>query len=101
MDNDLFVLPRSGRNPASAHLFVNHMLDPQVAWSNFASTGCQAPQVSFDPDSLVAGGVVPANLKTAIVRPEYFKVGYRILELDPANEAAWHGIWRAFKTQRP
>lgn len=101
VDNDLFVLPRSGRNPASAHLFVNHMLDPQVAWSNFASTGCQAPQVSFDPDSLVAGGVVPANLKTAIVRPEYFKVGYRILELDPANEAAWHGIWRAFKTQRP
>ena len=39
-------------------------------------------------------------LKTAIVRPEYFDVGYRILELDPANDAAWRSIWRAFKTGR-
>lgn len=100
VDNDLMVTPRSGRNPVAAHLFINHMLDPKVAESNFASVGCQSPQISFSPDSLVASGVVPATLKTAIVRPEYLDVGYRILELEPANDRAWQKIWRDFKTQR-
>jgi spermidine/putrescine transport system substrate-binding protein len=81
-------------------MFMNHMLDPRVAKANFAAVGAQSPQVSVDPDSLVAEGLIPAGLKSAIVRPEYLDVGYRILELDPANEESWQRIWRAFKTQR-
>lgn len=101
VDNDLMVTPRGGKNPVAAQLFINHMLDPQVAESNFASVGCQSPQLSIDPDALVASGFIPANLKSAIVRPEYFDVGYRMLELDPDNDDAWESVWRAFKTQRP
>lgn len=101
VDNDLMVTPRGGKNPVAAQLFINHMLDPQVAESNFASVGCQSPQVSMNPESLVADGLVPANLKSAIVRPEDLAVGYRILELDPANDEAWEKIWRVFKTQQP
>ena len=100
VDNDLFVTPRSGRNPVAAQLFINHMLDPGVARSNFASTGSLSPQVSMDPDSLVRSGLVPENLKSAIVRPEYFNTGYRILELEPANSEAWQRIWRTFKVGR-
>jgi spermidine/putrescine transport system substrate-binding protein len=100
VDNDLLVAPRSGKNPVLAHLFINHMLDPEVAKQNFAVTGYQPPQVSLNPDSLVADGLVPGNLKSAIVKPEYFDVGYRILELDAANDAAWHSVWRTFKTGR-
>jgi spermidine/putrescine transport system substrate-binding protein len=100
VDNDLLVTPRSGKNPVAAQLFINHMLDADVATSNFAAVGCQSPQISIDPDSLVARGIIPANLKSAIVRPEYLDVGYRILELDPANDEAWQSIWRAFKTER-
>lgn len=101
VDNDLMVTLRGGRNPVAAQLFMNHMLDPQVARANFAAVGSQAPQLSLDPDSLVADGLIPPTLKSAIVRPEYLDVGYRILELAPANEAAWQRVWRAFKTQRP
>ena len=100
VDNDLMVMPRSGRNPVAAQLFINHMLDARVAVSNFAAVGCQSPQASINPDSLVADGLIPANLTTAIVRPEYLDVGYRLLELDPANNEAWQRIWQAFKTQR-
>lgn len=100
VDNDLMVALRGGRNPVLAHLFINHMLDAEVAKTNFAAIGYQPPQISLDPDSLVGDGLVPANLKTAIVRPEYFDVGYRLLELDPANDAAWHSVWRDFKTRR-
>jgi len=100
VDNDLMVVMRGGKSPALAHLFINHMLEPEIARLNFAATGFQPPQNSLDPDSLVAGGFIPTSLATAIVRPEDFNVGYRTLELDPANDAAWHKIWRAFKTQR-
>ena len=45
----------------------------------------------------MSSGLIPANLKSAIVRLEYFDVGYRMLELEPANEDAWRRIWKAFK----
>jgi spermidine/putrescine transport system substrate-binding protein len=97
VDNDLIVLLRGGKNPVLGHLFLNHMLEPEVAKQNFQQIGYQPPQVSLNPDSLVAEGLVPENLKSAIVRPEYFDTGYRLLELDTANDAAWHNVWRAFK----
>lgn len=97
VDNDLMVSLRGGKNPVLAHLFINHMLEPEVAKQNFSAIGYQPPQVSINPDSLVADGFIPENLKNAIVRPEYFDTGYRILELDPANDTAWHNVWRAFK----
>src|SRR6185503_3974614 len=97
VDNDLIVMLRSGKNPVLAHLFVNHMLEPEVAQQNFAQIGYQPPQISINPDSLVAEGFIPENLKSAIVKPEYFDAGYRLLELDTANDAAWHNVWRAFK----
>lgn len=101
VDNDLMVLPRRGKNPVAAQLFINHMLDAEVARANFAAVGSQSPQLSIDPDSLVADGVIPPNLTSAIVRPEYFDVGYRILELTPANQDAWQHVWRTFKVGRP
>ena len=97
VDNDLMVLLRAGKNPVLAHLFINHMLATESAKQNFKQIGYQPPQVSMDPDSLVTDGFVAENIKSAIVRPEYFDVGYRMLELDPANDAAWHNVWRAFK----
>lgn len=101
VENDLMVLLRGGKNPVLAHLFINHMLDPEVARMNLAAIGYQPPQRSLNPDSLIGEGFVPENLKSAIVVPEYFDIGYRILELEPANDAAWHAVWHAFKTRVP
>jgi spermidine/putrescine transport system substrate-binding protein len=97
VDNDLMVILRGGKNPVLSHLFINHMLETESAKQNFKQIGYQPPQVSMSPDSLVADGFVAENIKTAIVRPEYYDVGYRILELEPDNDAAWHNVWRAFK----
>lgn len=97
VDNDLMVVLRGGKNPVLSHLFINHMLETESAKQNFKQIGYQPPQVSMSPDSLVTDGFVAENIKSAIVRPEYYDVGYRILELDPDNDAAWHNVWRAFK----
>ena len=96
VDNDLMVALRSGKNPVLAHLFINHMLEPEVAMQNFTAIGYQPPQNSITADSLVAEEFIPENLRTAIVRPEYFDAGYRLLELDAANQDAWQKVWQAF-----
>ena len=97
VDNDMMVVLRSGKNPVLAHLFLNHMLDPEVAMQNFTAIGYQPPQVSITADSLVAEEFIPENLRSAIVKPEFFDAGYPLLELEPANNDAWHNVWRAFK----
>ena len=96
VDNDLMVALRSGKNPVLAHLFINHMLEPEVAMQNFTAIGYQPPQNSITADSLVAEEFIPENLRTAIVKPEYFDAGYRLLELDAANQDAWQKVWQAF-----
>ncbi|MGH3642190.1 MAG: extracellular solute-binding protein, partial [Mycobacterium sp.] len=96
VDNDMLVTLKGGKNPVLAHLFLNHMLDPAVAKENFSAIGYQPPQNSLTADSLVAEEFIPENLRSAIVKPEYFDTGFRTLELDAANDAAWHNVWNAF-----
>jgi spermidine/putrescine transport system substrate-binding protein len=96
VDNDMLVTLKGGKNPVLAHLFLNHMLDPDVAKENFSATGYQPPQNTLTADSLIAEEFIPENLRSAIVKPEYFDTGYRLLELDAANDAAWHNVWNAF-----
>ena len=97
VDNDMLVTLKGGKNPVLAHLFINHMLDAEVAKENFSAIGYQPPQNSITPDSLVQENFIPENLRSAIVRPEYFDNGYRLLELDAANETAWRNVWQAFQ----
>ena len=97
VDNDLMVILKGGHNPVLAHLFLQHMLETKNALANFGYVGYQPPQRSLDPDAVVSRGFVPKNLASAVVREEYFAVGYRLLELSVANDAAWHRIWLAFK----
>jgi spermidine/putrescine transport system substrate-binding protein len=96
VDNDLMVVLKGGKNPVLSHLFINHMLTPEVAMQNFTAIGYQPPQNSITADSLVAEEFIPENLRTAIVKPEYFDAGYRLLELDATNQDAWQKVWQAF-----
>jgi spermidine/putrescine transport system substrate-binding protein len=100
MDNDLLVLTKAGRNPVLAHLFLNHMLDPTVAMKNFSYMGYQPPQISVNPDTMVERGLVPENLASVVVREGDFRFGHPALELSPEVQAAWHGVWRAFKARK-
>jgi spermidine/putrescine transport system substrate-binding protein len=97
VDNDLMVVLKGGHNPVLAHLFLQHLLDTKTALANFGYIGYQPPQRSLDPDTVVARGFVPRNLASAVVREQYFAVGYRLLELSVDNDAAWHKVWLAFK----
>jgi spermidine/putrescine transport system substrate-binding protein len=97
VNSDLMVMLKAGKNPVAAHLFLNYMLDKQVALTNFSFVGYQPPQNTITADSLVSAEVIPANLKTATVQQSYFESGYRTLELSPADDAAWQAVWQRFK----
>ena len=97
IDNDLLVITKTCKSPVLAHLFLDHMLDYDVAIGNFGAIGYQPPQVKITPDKLVSDQFIPQNLAAAVVLPAYFDAGQRSLELSPADDSAWQLIWQQFK----
>jgi spermidine/putrescine transport system substrate-binding protein len=97
VDNDLMVNLSGGKNPVMAQMFMNHMLDTKISDGNFSYIGYQPPQRHIIPEKLVSDGFLPSNLQSATVLESYFNVGYRLLELPPAADLAWHQLWQTFK----
>jgi spermidine/putrescine transport system substrate-binding protein len=96
--NDLIAIPRTAKNPVLAHHFLNYLLDVQHGYDNFANfNGYQPPFTKLDPDRLVTDEVVPANLKTAVVRESDFDLGYVPAELTPAGQTEWQNAWAEFQ----
>ena len=96
--NDNIAIPKAAKNPVLAHHFLNYLLDEKHGYDNFSNfVGYQPPLTKLDPDRLVADGVVPANLKTAIVRESDFDKGYFLTELTPTGQTEWQNAWAEFK----
>ena len=96
--NDNIAIPRNAKNPVLAHHFLNYLLDSKHGYDNFSNyVGYQPPFTRLDPDRLIADGIVPANLRTAIVRESDFDKGYFLTELTPAGQTEWQNAWAEFK----
>jgi spermidine/putrescine transport system substrate-binding protein len=96
--SDMIAIPRKAKNPVLAHHFLNYLIDATHGYDNFVNfNGYQPPFVSINPNSLVADGVVPKNLKTAVVRESDFTRGYFELELTPDGQKLWQNAWAEFK----
>ncbi len=97
VDNDLMVVLKTSKSPVLAHLFLNHMLEFDVAYGNFQAIGYQPPQNQINPERLIADSFIPKELTGAVVLPKFFDEGYRTLELPPAVDEQWHAVWQVFK----
>ena len=96
--NDMIAVLKSAKNPVLAHHFLNYLLDEKHGYDNFVNfVGYQPPFVSIDPDRLVTDEVVPANLKSAVVRENDFIKGNQPLELSPEGQTLWQNAWAEFK----
>ena len=96
IQNDMMAIPSNAEHPVLAHLFLNYFLDPDNAVTNFNGIGYQQPLNQLDPDSFVSQELVPANLKTAIVRPSDFDNAFEELQLSPTGDRLWQDEWRKF-----
>lgn len=95
---DLMALGARGRNPVTAHAFVNHLLDLEVAVTNFAWNGYQVPMTGATPEMFADPAIrwhdcVPPPLREALVSEEEFAAGQMLVGFSPAQDARWLAQW--------
>ncbi len=100
---DLTAVCANGRNPVLAHAFIDHLLEEDVALSNFAWNGYQPPvamatRESFADPAFPWSGLVPSHLLSALLAPEDLIEGRFLLPLPRETDALWRGEWQRFVT---
>jgi spermidine/putrescine-binding protein len=96
--NDTLAIPSSAAHPVLAHHFLDYLLDPFVAKTNFSYTGYQPPSNGVNPTTLVADGLVAPSLAGAIISPDDLHVGLRLTELPPDAQQLWDAAYRQLHT---
>jgi spermidine/putrescine transport system substrate-binding protein len=112
-DNDLITVGANAEHPVLAHLFLNHLLDFQVAMDNFSWNGYQPPQKKADVSALTSTqglyseissswappiNYVPPWMPDAVVKEsDLNQAQFRIHELSPQGDELWANAWREFR----
>jgi spermidine/putrescine transport system substrate-binding protein len=94
--NDLMVNATGGANPVLAHKFIDYMLDVDNALNNYSYVGYMQPLTGVTPERLTSEKLLPRQLSSTVVLPEYFRNGLFQLELPPAADAVWESTWSSF-----
>jgi spermidine/putrescine transport system substrate-binding protein len=94
--NDLMVNLTGGSNPVLAHLFINYLLDIHNAIENYSYVGYMQPLTAVTPARLMSEKLLPRQLASTVVLPEYFRQGVFELELPPAANSVWESTWNSF-----
>jgi spermidine/putrescine transport system substrate-binding protein len=94
--NDLMVNLNSGANPVLAHLFINYMLDVSNALNNYSYVGYMQPLTAVTPSRLISEKLLPRQLTSTVVLPEYFRQGVFQLQLPASANAVWESTWNTF-----
>jgi len=94
--NDIMVNLTSGQNPVLAHKFINYLLDVTNALENYSYVGYMQPLNQVTPSRLIAEKLLPPQLTSTVVLPEYFRQGVFQLELPPAANTVWEDTWNTF-----
>jgi spermidine/putrescine transport system substrate-binding protein len=94
--NDLMVNLTSGQNPVLAHKFIDYMLDVDNALQNYSYVGYMQPLTAVTPARLTAEKLLPPQLASTVVLPDYFRHGLFELELPAAADAQWESTWNTF-----
>jgi spermidine/putrescine transport system substrate-binding protein len=96
VNNDLMVNLSGGSNPVLAHLFINYMLNVDNALNNYSYVGYMQPLTEVTPKKLTDEQLLPPQLASTVVLPDYFRHGLFELELPPAADAVWESTWNSF-----
>jgi spermidine/putrescine transport system substrate-binding protein len=71
IQNDMWSICSTTQKPVLAHLFLNYMLENDVAYSNFVDfNGYQPPLNEIDPQQLVTKGLIPETLANSVLTEE-------------------------------
>jgi spermidine/putrescine transport system substrate-binding protein len=93
IQSDTMAIPARAEHPVLAHHFLDFLLRPEQARANAKGIGYQMPLTAITPEQMIADGVIPTTLRTAIVRESDFVRGYEQLQLSPAGDRLWQSEW--------
>lgn len=98
VQNDCWAILSRTKKPVLAHLFLDYILDQDVAYNNFVNfVGYQPPLNSITPEALVSGGVIPANLSTIVMGPaDLGPDALQLMSLTPKGQALWQNAYAKF-----
>jgi spermidine/putrescine transport system substrate-binding protein len=94
--NDLMVNLTGGSNPVLSHLFIDYLLNVSNALENYSYVGYMQPLTEVTPAKLTSEKLLPPQLASTVVLPEYFRNGLFQLELPGAANAVWESTWNTF-----
>ena len=94
--NDLMVNLTGGQNPVLAHKFIDYLLDVDNALENYSYVGYMQPLNEVTPTKLVSEKLLPKQLISTVVLPDYFRHGIFQLELPAAANSVWEDTWNTF-----
>ena len=77
---------------------INYLLDAEVALGNQAYVGYQPALEALTAEALVSAGAIPESLVGALVTPERYAAGKRLVSLAPEVDALWLDGWTRFTT---
>jgi hypothetical protein len=66
------------------------------ALENYSYVGYMQPLTAVTPAKLTAEKLLPPQLASTVVLPDYFHSGIFELELPPAANATWESTWNTF-----
>ena len=97
--NDIMCVSAKAAKPVLAHRFIDHLLQDDVAYENFAGyVGYQPPILSISPNALLDNGLVPPSLSKAVITREAYANGNAYLALTAKGDQTWDKAWQGFRS---
>jgi spermidine/putrescine transport system substrate-binding protein len=99
VQNDCWALMAKSKKPVLGHLWLNHLLDHDVAYNNFTTFTGYQPSQPIDADQLIKDGILPPNLKNLILSED--DVGANSLQycqLTAKGMALWQNAYARFNS---
>jgi spermidine/putrescine transport system substrate-binding protein len=91
--NDTNTVLQAASNPVLAHLFINYLMDENVALNNISYNGYMQPINGITPEKLVQEQILPRSLMSTAVVPQDFRRGLGELQLPADADALWQQAW--------
>jgi spermidine/putrescine transport system substrate-binding protein len=96
VNNDCMCVTANAKNPVLAHLYIDFLLNRTNAETNFGWNGYLPPIKGLDAEYLIGSGLVPENLRAAVLSDEIIAKGLRFEPLDIETDQTWEATWSQF-----
>jgi spermidine/putrescine transport system substrate-binding protein len=94
--NDSMGVLADAANPVLAHLYLNYLLDNDVAEKNFSWVGYLPAIAKLDADYVINGGYVPEHLRNCVPTKEEIEQAIYLKPLGAAGDALYETAWAKF-----